>query len=37
MFEEIKKDAVFYERSGGGVTFSGGESLAQPQFAIGLL
>jgi len=37
MFEEIKKDAIFYERSGGGVTLSGGEPLAQPQFAIGLL
>jgi len=37
MFEEIKKDAIFYERSGGGVTLSGGETFTQPQFAIGLL
>ncbi len=25
--EELKKDSVFYEESGGGVTFSGGEPL----------
>jgi pyruvate formate lyase activating enzyme len=37
VFEEIKKDAIFYESSGGGVTLSGGEPLAQPEFAIGLL
>lgn len=37
MFEEIKKDAIFYERSGGGVTLSGGEPLAQPQFATSIL
>ena len=29
---EIRKDAIFYEDSGGGVTFSGGEPLAQPEF-----
>ena len=29
---EIRKDAIFYEDSGGGVTFSGGEPLAQPAF-----
>jgi pyruvate formate lyase activating enzyme len=33
MFEEIKKDSIFYKRSGGGVLLSGGEPLAQPQFA----
>jgi pyruvate formate lyase activating enzyme len=27
---EIDKDAIFYEESGGGVTFSGGEPLMQP-------
>jgi len=37
MFEEIKKDVIFYERSGGGVTLSGGEPLAQPQFATSIL
>jgi len=29
---EIAKDRVFIERSGGGVTFSGGEPLMQPEF-----
>lgn len=29
---EIDKDRVFMERSGGGVTFSGGEPLMQPEF-----
>jgi pyruvate formate lyase activating enzyme len=28
----IEKDQVFYSQSGGGVTFSGGEPLAQPLF-----
>ncbi len=29
---EIKKDQLFYDESGGGVTFSGGEPLTQPDF-----
>jgi pyruvate formate lyase activating enzyme len=29
---ELERDRVFYDRSGGGVTFSGGEPLAQPGF-----
>ena len=29
---EIVKDRIFYDQSGGGATFSGGEPLAQPQF-----
>ena len=37
VFVEVNKDAVFYERSGGGVTLSGGEPLAQPEFAIEIL
>ncbi len=32
VMEEILRDRVFYEESGGGVTFSGGEPLAQPVF-----
>ena len=34
---EIKKDEVFYENSGGGVTFSGGEPLAQGDFCLEVL
>lgn len=32
LFKEIIKDQVFYEESGGGVTFSGGEPLSQIDF-----
>jgi len=35
--EEIEKDTVFYDESGGGVTFSGGEPLMQPDFLQDLL
>ena len=35
--EEVKKDKVFYETSGGGVTLSGGECLLQQNSAIALL
>ena len=34
---EVEKDLVFYEESGGGVTFSGGEPLNQPGFLQALL
>lgn len=34
---EIDKEAPFYEESGGGVTFSGGEPLMQPEFLLELL
>ena len=34
---EIEKDAVFYDESGGGVTFSGGEPLSQADFLLDLL
>lgn len=34
---EIEKDRVFYDESGGGVTFSGGEPLGQHVFLDGLL
>jgi pyruvate formate lyase activating enzyme len=33
----ILKDVPFYDESGGGVTFSGGEPLAQPEFLTELL
>lgn len=34
---EIEKDVVFFEDSGGGVTLSGGEPVAQPAFAAAIL
>ena len=37
LMEEILKDQVFYDESGGGVTFSGGEPLMQTEFLLELL
>jgi pyruvate formate lyase activating enzyme len=37
LFSELERDRVFYEQSGGGVTFSGGEPLMQPEFLTALL
>lgn len=37
VLEEIERDRPFYEQSGGGVTFTGGEPLAQPDFLRALL
>lgn len=34
LIQEIADDLVFYEESGGGVTFSGGEPLCQPDFLL---
>ncbi len=34
---EIEKDSIFYDESGGGVTFSGGEPLIQYKFLLDLL
>lgn len=34
---DILRDRIFYDQSGGGVTFSGGEPLMQPAFLKGLL
>jgi len=37
VMKEIEKDRVFYDESRGGVTFSGGEPLMQPEFLNALL
>ncbi|MFC2119626.1 glycyl-radical enzyme activating protein [Bacteroidota bacterium] len=37
LMREIEKDSVFYDESGGGVTFSGGEPTMQPDFLLSLL
>jgi pyruvate formate lyase activating enzyme len=34
---EVDKDVIFYDQSGGGVTFSGGEPMLQIDFLAGLL
>ena len=37
LFREIEKDFMFYDKSGGGVTFSGGEPLLQSRFLLEVL
>ncbi|TFB08997.1 glycyl-radical enzyme activating protein [Candidatus Atribacteria bacterium MT.SAG.1] len=37
VIKEIEKDLIFYEESGGGATFSGGEPLGQSEFLESLL
>ena len=37
LLDDIAKDNVFYKRSGGGLTQSGGEPLSQPEFSAALL
>ncbi len=37
VMEEVEKDRAYYQRSGGGMTLSGGECLCQPDFAAALL
>ncbi len=37
IMDEIVKDVIFYDESGGGATFSGGEPLLQPAFLLDLL
>lgn len=34
LVDEVLRDRVFFDQSGGGVTFSGGEPLAQPAFVL---
>jgi pyruvate formate lyase activating enzyme len=37
VFAAIERDTPFYDESGGGVTFSGGEPLSQPRFLLDVL
>jgi pyruvate formate lyase activating enzyme len=37
VLNEILKDKLFYENSGGGITLSGGEVTLQPEFALSIL
>ncbi|MBR5613695.1 MAG: glycyl-radical enzyme activating protein [Clostridia bacterium] len=37
VMEIVEKDRIYYRRSGGGLTLSGGECLAQPDFAAAIL
>lgn len=37
LMAEIRKDVIYYRRSGGGITLSGGEALFQPGFAAAIL
>ncbi len=37
VMDDIEKDMAFFDESGGGVTFSGGEPLSQPDFLSALL
>ena len=37
LMAEIQKDILFYDESDGGVTFSGGEALGQPELLMALL
>ena len=37
LMEDLEKDEVYYRRSGGGITLSGGEAMAQPDFAEAIL
>lgn len=37
VLDRVQEDEMFYARSGGGMTLSGGEPFAQPEFALALL
>ena len=37
LMAELEKDRMYYQRSGGGITLSGGEAMAQPDFTEALL
>jgi len=37
VLERVEQDSIFYSRSGGGLTLSGGEPMQQPRFALAIL
>ena len=37
LLDRLERDRLHFEESGGGVTFSGGEPLAQPEFLLAML
>lgn len=37
LIQEVERDLLYYDESGGGVTLSGGEPLAQPDFLLAFL
>ena len=37
ILKEVLKDRKFYDNSGGGITLSGGDPIAQPEFALAIL
>lgn len=37
LMADIRKDVIYYRRSGGGITLSGGEVLLQPEFTAAIL
>jgi len=37
VFKDVNEDAIFYQNSGGGVTLSGGDPVAQPDFSVSIL
>jgi len=37
VLEQVLRDRIFYEKSGGGVTLSGGEPAMQPEFSLALM
>lgn len=37
VLREVERDTIFYDQSGGGVTFSGGEPMMQAEFLVALL
>ncbi len=37
IIDVVERDRIYYRRSGGGLTLSGGECLAQPEFAAAIL